>query len=136
MEELKKMGSDNRIIFKSYKKDIIDDISRVDAVVLPSSKGEGLPRIIIEAMALGKIVIVSDVPPHSEILGNELREFIFTVGDEARLKEIIERLINSKETLSEKAKFIREKAVRLFDVRKNTKDTEAIYEEYTFNKAS
>jgi L-malate glycosyltransferase len=136
LEELKLLADDKRIIFKPYKNNIVEDISRVDAVVLPSSKGEGMPRIIIEAMALGKAVIVSDVPPHSEILGEELQEFVFPVRDELKLKEIIERLMEGAPAFFKQKELMRMKANELFDINKNTKLIEDIYEECAFNQAS
>ena len=136
LEELKLLVDDQRIEFRPYKSDIVEDIANVDAVVLPSSKGEGMPRIIIEAMALGKAVIVSDVPPHNEILGDELKAFIFPVRDELRLKEIIERLKNDSPTFFKQKELMRKKAEELFDIKKNTKRIEDIYEECVIDQAA
>ena len=136
LEELKRLADDDRIKFRLYKNDIVEDISEVDAVVLPSSKGEGMPRIIIEAMALGKATIVSNVPPHNEILGEELKDLIFPVRDELKLKEIIERLQGDRFAFFRQRELMRKKAEELFDVRKNTKKIEGIYEECVIDQAS
>lgn len=54
----------NSIIFKGripYGKELIDQISRSDVLVLPSIGSEGVPRVTHEAMAVGCPVIAADI---------------------------------------------------------------------------
>ena len=127
LQELKEIALDPRITFRPYKAEIRNDIASVDIVALPAFKGEGMPRIIIEAMAMGKVTLASDVPPHREVLGDELKEFIFPVKDECALKDIIEKIMRSKNILSDKKEYIRKRAEELFDIRKNTEMIEKLY---------
>jgi glycosyltransferase involved in cell wall biosynthesis len=47
---------------------VFESLSKAD-VVISASRGEGLPNAIIEAMACGCPVILSDIAPHREIAG-------------------------------------------------------------------
>jgi glycosyltransferase involved in cell wall biosynthesis len=40
------------------------------SVVVSAARGEGLPVAVLEAMACGVPVVLSDIPPHREIVGN------------------------------------------------------------------
>lgn len=127
LKELQHISADANIYFKGYKKDIRNDIAGVDVVVLPSIRGEGLSRIIIEAMAMGKTVVASDQPSNIEALGEEQKEFIFPAGDDKKLAEIIEKIVNNRKILIDNSKICRKRAEQCFDVKKNTKEIEKIY---------
>lgn len=134
LEELRQMSTHANICFKGYKKDIISDIAEVDVVVLPSIKGEGLSRIIIESMAMGKIVVASDKPSNREALGEELEEFLFPAGDDEKLAAVIERIAKNNKIISENASLCRKRAEQFFDVKKNTQEIERIYHLLLQNK--
>ena len=63
-----------------------------------SSKYEGLPTVLIEAMILGKIVVSSECPTGPrEILDNGNSGFLVKVGDEEEFAEKIYEALNNKE---------------------------------------
>lgn len=62
-------GSDARIIFTGWRNDVADILNASDLLVLPSLS-EGLPLIILEAYALGKTVVASNVGAVSEVVIN------------------------------------------------------------------
>ncbi|MBU1086345.1 MAG: glycosyltransferase [Candidatus Omnitrophica bacterium] len=126
--ELKKMAEiDKRIEFKPYQQNIRDEINTVDMVVLPSVQGEGLSRIIIEAMAMGKIAIVSNHPENLEALGYDLKKFAFKNNDEKDLARIINKIRNNKGLQDSIRLVSRKRAEHFFDARKNTVLIENIY---------
>ncbi|GBD95997.1 MAG TPA: glycosyltransferase family 1 protein [Nitrospirae bacterium] len=127
LEELKSLSVNTNVVFKDYKRDILDDIAAVDVVVLPSFKGEGLSRIIIESMAMGKTVIASDLSANKEALGEDLKEFLFPAGDDLELASIIEKIIKNRQILRDMREKVRSRAEHFFDIKKNTKEIEKLY---------
>ncbi|MEK6881093.1 MAG: glycosyltransferase family 4 protein, partial [Nanoarchaeota archaeon] len=83
-------------------------LQEADIFVLPS-KREAMPQALIEAMSLGKIVISSRTRGGLEIISNGATGFLFDIGDEKGLSEIIEFCLNEKNkklinTIKEKAR--------------------------------
>jgi len=91
------IGVNERVHFLGFREDVPRILKTVDVVVL-SSKWEGLPLSLIEAMAAGKPVIGSDVQGIVDVLGN--KEMLFQMGDSSELAGKIFSLLNSKDICS------------------------------------
>lgn len=135
-EELEKVAEGTRTVFQSYKQNIQADMSSVDVIVLPSYYGEGLSRVIIESMAMGKVIIVSDLPENKEALGEQFQQFVFPVGISEKLMEILKDIIENKSILDEKKEALRNRAGKYFDIRKNTRQIETLYDRLVASNSS
>jgi len=62
--------------FLGNRKDVPDLIANSHFVCLPSSYGEGIPRILIEATAIGRALITTDVPGCREICTDNFNGFL------------------------------------------------------------
>lgn len=62
--------------------------------VFPSMLYEGFPLALLEAMALGKAIIASDLGPRREMIENGVSGLRFEAGNAKDLRAKIERLIN------------------------------------------
>ena len=61
-------GVDRRVHFLGYRNDVRSIIASSDALLLPS-RYEGMPNVVLEAMALGKAVVATACHGVSELLG-------------------------------------------------------------------
>ena len=103
-------------------------IDKHEIFVLPS-KREGMPQSLIEAMARGKIVVSSKNQGAKEIIADGKNGFLFDIGSESQLLDILGKI--SKMTEKEKEK-IRKEAVKTAEQYKNSlvmKETEKLYKE-------
>jgi len=77
----------------------VDDVSSLyaamDVFVLPSL-WEGLPYALLEAMAVGKPVVATDVPGTRDVVQNERNGLLVPPGNPAALAAAIERLLNDE----------------------------------------
>jgi len=126
LNKLKELSKGLDVEFKEYKKDIRSDMRNVDIVALPSVKEEGLSRIIIEAMAMGKVVVASNLKSNKEALGKDY-SFLFTSGDYSDLSSVIDKIASNKDLLYKFKNKLSERAATFFDVKKNTQKIEGIY---------
>jgi glycosyltransferase involved in cell wall biosynthesis len=98
-------GLDGRVHFLGYRRDI-PALMRASLAMVHPSQREGLPRSVMEAMALGVPVIGTDIRGTADLLalGGGLK---VRVGDVAALKAAMERLIRDPghaRTLGEEAR--------------------------------
>jgi glycosyltransferase involved in cell wall biosynthesis len=78
-----------------FKADVISYINAMDIFILPSEK-EGCPRVVLEAMLMGKPVIGCDIAGPSELIINGETGFLIKVGDQQMLSNSILNLISSE----------------------------------------
>lgn len=76
----------------------VDNIETVitnnHVIVLPTSYGEGMPRILLEANACGRPVIASNIPGCSDFVINEQNGILFELGNHEALKNAIIRFFD------------------------------------------
>ena len=61
-EEIKHYGAQEGVIFLGKRSDINDIIALADIAVLPTYYREGTPRFLLEAMAMAKPILTTDMP--------------------------------------------------------------------------
>ncbi len=83
---LKQLLNDPSIIAPGFRKDVPELLSICDVYVLPSYR-EGLPRSIIEAMALAKPIIATDIRGCREEVFDSENGFLVRKGDSQHLYE-------------------------------------------------
>ena len=85
------LGIADRAMFTGFTPQRLEWMARFDAFVLPSRK-EGIPRCLMEAMALGIPVIATDIPGNRELVEPGVTGLSFPVGAVARLRDGFDRL--------------------------------------------
>lgn len=79
--------------YLGFRKDIDDWIEHCHCTVLPSLGGEGVPNVLLESAATGRVCIASDINGSREVVEEGVTGFMFTPGDSASLIEKLERFI-------------------------------------------
>ena len=88
------LGLDNAIEWTGFTKDVGKHLARMDVFALPSLFGEGLPMVVIEAMAAGRPVVASRVEGIAEVLGVDNAGVIVEPGDAEDLARGIRAIID------------------------------------------
>ncbi len=75
LEQLaRSLGVAHRIVFRGYVDNLWDLMKRAD-VLVSLSRVEGCPNVVLEAMACGCPLVVSDIPAHREMLDERSARF-------------------------------------------------------------
>jgi glycosyltransferase involved in cell wall biosynthesis len=99
----RELGADN-VGFLGYVADMPSFYAACDIIVLPS-RSEGSSNMLLEAMACGKPVVASDIPPLREQLDQEHTGLTYPLGDVEELARLVRQLIaepNLRRELSER----------------------------------
>ena len=89
-------GLEKHCVFIGHEDNIVDFISAIDFMVLPSISNEDFPNVVLEAMGLGKIVIASDFSGISEQIVNFKTGLLFQKGNIKSLAKLMTNLINKQ----------------------------------------
>ena len=80
------------IIYHGFLKDVKPVIAKSDCIVLPSYR-EGLPRIILEGMAMGKPIITTDTAGCRQTIEEGQNGYLVQVGDAEGLSKAMETFL-------------------------------------------
>lgn len=98
--------------------DVRPHIQRADVVVLPSYYREGVPKSLLEAMALGRPIITTDAPGCKETVIHGVNGLMIPTRDEQALFDAICAMIVKPEKRLEMGREGRRIAVERFDVKR------------------
>lgn len=121
------LGNSLTFVGRLSEEDTLNEIARSDLLVLPSFM-EGLPIVLMEAMALGVPVIASGVAGIPEIVEDGTTGLLFAPSDWPQLQARIERLMSDRTLCDELAKKGREKVSAEFDAKKSAAELGRLFQ--------
>ncbi len=91
------LGLTNRVKILGWIPYVHGLLSAADVVVLASEK-EGIPRSLMEAMAMGKAVVATDVPGTKELVVDYVTGYLTPLGDVDALAGALKKLARDEST--------------------------------------
>lgn len=97
-EEYKKIVAEYEqkgyVKYIGFRKDINDWIEKCHCTVLPSHGGEGIPNVLLESAAIGRVCIGSNINGTRDVIEDRVTGLLFKTGDAVDLTEKIEQFMN------------------------------------------
>ena len=124
---LSQWQKDKIVDIKGHVDNIENFIALSTIVVLPSHGGEGVPRILLEAGAMEKPLVATDVSGCREVVDHGKNGFLVPVKDAVELANAIEVLLQDSALCKAMGKAARKKVLREFDVRDVIRNTAKAY---------
>jgi glycosyltransferase involved in cell wall biosynthesis len=128
-EQIAKKGLAQWFTFTGFREDVEDVLGASDITVLPSVKGEGLPRAILESMAMQRPVIASDIAGITEIIDDGIDGYVVAPGDESAIVDRLSRLIRHERRREQMGLAARDKIVKNFELTSMVKKYQSVYED-------
>lgn len=120
-------GMRERIHFLGYRKDVPQLLAASQVQVQPSISGEGLPKTIIEAMAMGVPSVVTTTGGGKELLIDGETGFIVPTNDADAIAEKIEWLYHSEPSCLTMGQKAQQRMIRDFSCQESAKQHLAFF---------
>lgn len=119
---------EDRVIISGNRSDVNEILNFCDLYVMPSYV-EGFGLALVEAMAVERVCVASDIEPFKEIVDNGKDGFLFESGNEHNLAEKIEEVLSmDKKCLKEVGSNARMKVIAKFSSQEMIRQYENLYE--------
>lgn len=122
------LGIRDKVIFAGHRDDVYDVIETMDIFVLPSYH-EGIPMVLLEAMALKRAVIASRVGGIPEVVDHGVNGLLVSAGNEAELTEACKLLMLDRSLAARLSEAARSKVETCFSSRVMCDKVASLYED-------
>lgn len=120
------LGLKDNIIFTGFRSDIREILSCLDILILPSIL-EGFPMIVLEAMAMAKPIVASDIPGIREQIINGKNGILVPVKDSDALAAAIIKILADRKAAETIGLAARKTVDDQFSIEKMVTQTESLY---------
>ena len=96
LAQSRQLGIADRVHFAGWQADVPAIVAAADLLVLPS-RWEGMPNVILEAMAAGKPVVATIVEGIAELLGNATDQQTAEVGQLGKFADRLIEILSNRE---------------------------------------
>ena len=127
--QLKEWSQDGVVSYLGERQDVRAILALTDVVVLPTYYGEGVPRVLLEAAAMGIPAVTSDTSSCREAVDQGVTGLLVGSRDEVALRSAVEKLILDRQLRLRLGRAAREKAEREFDENKVIDQFLGIYDQ-------
>ena len=124
-EQAMKLGIRGKVIFTGLRDDIPELLHIIDVSVL-SSFIEGFSNIILESMAAGKPVVVTNVGGNSEAVIDGENGFVVPPANSDKLANAITKVLDNKQLRIDMGRKARERVTK-FSVQEMARQTDILY---------
>lgn len=93
LDVIRQLESDFPVSYLGEYKDVTSLMSGFDCVVLPSFYPEGTPRVLLEALALGKIIVTTDMPGCRDTVVEAVNGFLCSPRSTSSLSNSLRKVL-------------------------------------------
>jgi glycosyltransferase involved in cell wall biosynthesis len=126
-EEARRLGVESRVRFTGVRHDVPALLAGIDVLAL-TSRHEGLPNVVIEAMAMGAVAVATDVGGTRELVVPEMTGLLVPVSRPDLVAEGVQAILGEPARAQGMAQRARARIEGGFTVDAMVRSTTAVYE--------
>jgi glycosyltransferase involved in cell wall biosynthesis len=127
LQLVRKLQLEAIVQFHGFTRDVPTAMRKLDAMVLPSLFGEGMPMVVLEALALGVPVIATEVEGTPEVVRDGVEGLLAKPRDPISLAKAIEKFVSSRSRWTEMSQYAVERHRSKFSDVEMARRTAAVY---------
>ena len=128
LDQLEKWHREGIVEWHGWIEDIRDILAQAHIVCLPSTYGEGVPKVLIEAAACGIAIVTTDTPGCREIVRDGFNGTLVPEHDPQALVESFKTLLENAELRNRYGRNGRQLVMKEFGLEAVNEATLAVYE--------
>ena len=94
LKAMEQKGISDRIVFAGFRKDVLELVKACDLSLLPSVKGEGLSKVLLESIFLGNPTIMTDIGGNRGLAIHGETGLVIPPRDPKAMADAIQQLVN------------------------------------------
>lgn len=119
----------NNIVFTGFRNDVPEIMSSLDVLVHTSIMPDSLPRVLLEAMALGKPIVATNVGGVPEIIEDGKTGILVSPDNADAVAEAVVTLLQDKERAKQMGLAGRQRVEQNFSIEKHIERVQGLYTE-------
>lgn len=123
-------GLDRQIIIEGFRSDIPTVLSAFDIFVLPSTRPDPFPTVILEAMAVGKPVVATNHGGAIEQVENNVTGFLVSPDNPLEMTIVLDKLAKDSMLQKQMGEAGYNRVNKYFTVEKYVNDIQQLYHKY------
>jgi glycosyltransferase involved in cell wall biosynthesis len=127
-EEARRLGLRGSCHFTGFRRDSLSCLDAMDVVAL-ASEGEGLPRVLLEAMLLSKPVVATQVTGSEDLVVDGETGLLVPFGDEGKFADALGRLAADPGERSRMGESARTRVVSRYSIGRYVEGVERVLQE-------
>lgn len=131
--ESEKLSVVDRIAFAGFRSDVKEILASIDVLAMPSLL-EGLPLVLLEAMAMAKTIVATRIDGITEVLEDGKTGLLVPAKNSHALADVLIEILKDKKKASLLGRNARKMAEEKFSVERMVRQTESVYEKLLIEK--
>jgi glycosyltransferase involved in cell wall biosynthesis len=127
-DQVERLGLEERVAFLGVRADVVALHRAAELLVLPS-EGEGLPNVVLEALAAGTPVVATDVLGTREVVRHEREALLVAPGDAQALEAALWRVLTDASLAARLATRGRARVAEAYDLERVADRAAALFAE-------
>lgn len=112
-----------------HRQDMPSVLKLASIFCLPSTRREGVPKILLEAASCGKAIVTYDMPGCNIVVENNVSGILIPKGDTRKFQDAIETLLNDPDLRVKIGLAARERVIEKFTLKQIINNTYEVYKQ-------
>jgi len=126
---VKVLGIGKNFVFTGWQKNVRPHLAKMDVFLFPTHHLEGLPAVVLEAMAMGVPVVARDIGGNRELVVHGKTGYLFKDETPEEVADIIVNLLKDKKKREAMGKAARERVAKYFSEERWIREMHKVFEE-------